>query len=275
MSDELISSQPVATQIVSTQVEAGKKGVDESPVVSPEIQAEIDRLAKVKADHEKAAKEAEEKAIYWRKEKAAARADYFRRGERVEEPPPEKKEEITVGTPPKREDFEDYDAYVDALVDYRTEVKLAKWQKSEAEKQGKTEYQQKIEGLLTKIDEGYKKYPDFEEVAKDPTVPITPLIRDILAEVDHPEDVAYYLGKNRAEAIKISRMTPFAAHKEILKIEAEVAKASPSPSTTKVTNAPSPIKPLGSGDSLPNKDISKMTQKEYEEWRKSQGARNF
>ncbi len=269
--NELISSQVVATQVVPTQVESRPGGIDQPPVVSPEIQAEIDRLAKVRADAEKAAKEAEDKAIYWRKEKAAARAEYFRKGEeRPPEPTP------TVALAPKREDFDDYDVYVDALVEFRTNAQLAKWQKSETEKGQQTEIQRKLETLHVKLDEGYRKYPDFEEVAKDPSVPITPLIRDILAEVDHPEDVAYYLGRNRAEAIKIARMTPFAAHKEILRIEAEVAKSPPSPgSPNPISGAPPPIKPLGSGDSLPQRDISKMTQKEYEAFAKERGMRRF
>jgi hypothetical protein len=267
--NELISTEVVATQVVPTQVEA--KGVDQPPVVSPEIQIEIDRLAKVRVDAEKAAKEAEEKAIYWRKENAAARAEYFRKGEeRPPEPAP------TVELAPKKEDFDDYDTYIDALVEFRTNAQLAKWQKSETEKGQQTEIQRKIETLHTKLDEGYKKYPDFEEVAKDPSVPITPLIRDILAEVDHPDDVAYYLGRNRAEAIKIARMTPFAAHKEILRIEAEVAKSITSPSLPNpISGAPPPIKPLGSGDSLPQRDISKMNQKEYEAYAKERGMRRF
>ena len=262
--NELISSE-----VVATQVEV--KGVDQSPVVSPEIQAEINRLAVVKADAEKAAKEAEDKAIYWRKEKAAARAEYFRKGE---ERPPEPTPSVELA--PKKEDFDDYDAYVDALVEYRTTAKLAKWQKSETEKEQQTEFQHKLETLYTKLDEGYRKYPDFEEVAKDPSVPITPLIRDILAEVDHPEDVAYYLGRNRAEAIKIARMTPFAAHKEILRIEAEVAKSPPSQgSPNPISGAPPPIKPLGSFETKTRDLQDARDQKEYEQIAKDKGMRQF
>ncbi len=279
MSDELITSQVVAT-VVPTGVEG--KGVDEAPVIDAATQAEIDRLTKVKADAEEAATKAEEKAIYWRKQKAEARADYFKGGKEPEKPETPAKESETPA--PKREDFEDYDAYMDArsiynairIVDEKVDERISKWRKEESEKETKTDYQRKIEGLTTKLEEGYKKYPDFEDVVKDPSVPITLLIRDILSETEHPEDVAYYLGKNRAEAIKISRMTPVAATREILRIEAEVAQKPLSPNQPKIiSDAPPPVKAIGSGESIPQKDISKMNQKEYEAYAEEKRMRRF
>jgi len=72
-------------------------------------------------------------------------------------------------------------------------------------------------------------------------------------------------GHNRAEAIKISRMTPIAAAREIAKIEVEIAKAveQQPPGARKpsnISNAPPPIKPIGSGKSF-EKDLEKMGQK--------------
>jgi hypothetical protein len=268
MSDELI-----VTQVVATEVKPPEVKVDEAPQVTPELQAEMDRLQKKKEEFEEVAKQAEEKAIYWRKQKAEARADFFKRGE--EKPPEVKEPDLGIGPAPRKEDFEDYDAYVEALVEHRTNAKLAKWQRDETEKEQQGEYKRKIESLHTRLEEGYRKYPDFEEVARDPTVPITPLIRDILAETEHPEDVAYYLGKNRTEAIKISRMTPFAATREIAKIEAEVAKSPPSPNQPKIiSGAPPPLKPVGSSDTV-TKDVRNMNQQEFEAYAKEKGWRQF
>ena len=73
-------------------------------------------------------------------------------------------------------------------------------------------------------------------------------------------------------------MTPFAAHKEILRIEAEAVKARPNPSNNPTikseTGAPPPIKPGGSHEVI-GKDPNKMTQKEYEAWTKEKGMRQF
>jgi hypothetical protein len=262
-------------QVVATQVTAPKpEEINETPQLSPEVQAEIERLKKVKEDAEKAAKEAEEKAIYWRKQKAEARAEYFKGDRKPPEGPPVVNEPLPqAGKPPAPGDFDDYNKYVEAVVDYRADLKLAQWRQEEESKKSQTQYQDKLKDLYERLDKGYEKYPDFEEVARDPSVPITAIVRDILAESERPEDVAYYLGKNRTEAIKLSRMTPIAAAKEIARIEMEISKTNPS-AVNKITNAPPPIKPVGSSEVV-NKPPDKMTQKEFEQWRLSQGAKRF
>src|SRR4030067_231303 len=102
-----------STQIVATQPapDAGSK-IDEPPKITPEIQAEVDRLAKEKAqqikreEFDELTKKAEEKALYWRKEKARERDEYFRtRGRPPEDQVPSP---IKEDGPPKQADFEDY-----------------------------------------------------------------------------------------------------------------------------------------------------------------------
>ena len=128
--------------------------------------------------------------------------------------------------------------------------------------------------MNAKLQRGFEKYEDFEDVALAETVPITPLVKDCLANCENPEDVAYYLGKNRAAAIKLSHMTPLAAAREIARIEFEIANKTPSATPTKTTKAPKPIKPVGSAGKV-EKDPEDMDQKEFEEWRMSQGAKPY
>lgn len=271
MSDELIVTQVVATQEAVVKPEE----VNVSPKVSPELQAEITRLEAKKAELEKTAKEAEEKAIYWRKQKAESRAEYFK-GDRREEKPPAPEVQPEVGIPPKKEDFDDYDKYVEALADYRADVKLAKWQRDETNRKTQADIQIRTKGM---IDAGFQKYPDFEDVARDPSVPITVQLVDVMTQVcEHPEDIAYYLGKNRMEAIRLSRMDPIAVAKEIIRIEMEIAKNppinNPNPNQNIISNAPPPIKPVGASESI-NKPVEQMTQREYEAWAKQRGMKPY
>lgn len=137
--------------------------------------------------------------------------------------------------------------------------------------------QQRIDGLHSKLQDGYKKYNDFEEVVFDRTAThITPLVVDILSECENPADVAYYLTKNRVEGVAISRMTPLQATRAIARIEAKLSVEQPHPSPKpRTSNAPPPITPIGSGPSGISKDPEKMTPKEFAAWRESQGARKF
>jgi hypothetical protein len=100
------------------------------------------------------------------------------------------------------------------------------------------------------------------------------MIQEILAETDNPADVAYYLGKNQAKTIAIGRMTPIAASRAIAQIEAEITVAPVAKTNNTTTNAPPPIKPVGSSNMV-GKDPEKMTPPEFNAWRESQGAKRF
>ncbi len=269
MPDELITTQPegpITSAPVVTGPEAQPGTVDQAPDPAS-LKAEIDRLEKVR-------KEAEEKTIYWRKQKAESRADFFK-VQREPEPVKPAEPDLSVGPEPRKEDFDDYDKYNEAKIAFEIKRARTAWERDETVKSQDQTRQTKMFNLQKKIEQGYQKYPDFEEIALDRTVPITPLIAEILAESENSHDIAYYLGKNRAEAIAISHMTPIQAAKAIGRIETEIAKAGGiTPSPPKITGAPAPINPLGSGNVV-NKDPEKMTQREYEAWRKSQGARQF
>lgn len=277
MPEELITTQIVATQVV---VSEGK--VDQAPQITPEIQAEMDRLKTEKEELEKQIKKEKGDVDYWIDRKKRERNEYYQKHDyirsqgsgTIEPPAPIVVQPVVEAQPPRREDFDDYDKYVEALVEHRTEAKISTWRKEDSEKKGKSEYQERMDDLGRKLEEGAKSHSDFDEVVRDPSATFfTPLLIDIMAELENPADVAYFLGKNRTEGFRISHLTPFKAHREMMRIEAEVLKAKP---TVKVVSgAPAPIKPVGSGDSLPQKDISKMSQKEYEAYAKEKGMRQF
>ena len=234
------------------------------------LQSEIDRLKKVR-------EEAEEKAVYWRKQKAEARAEYFKgRGD----PPPVQPpvvEDLGIGPEPKQDNFDDYQKYLDAKINYEVNKAKTQWDRDIVRKQQDEARNQRMAELQEKIGEGYKKYSDFEEVALDRTVPITPVIMEILADTSNPGDIAYYLGKNRAEAIQISRMTPIQATRKIAQIETELAKSGglqPPRPPPKLTNAPPPIKPLGASHTV-GKPFENMTQREFEAEMEKRTGRRF
>ena len=279
MPDEQLE-QPVPQEATDQPVATGPDPaapVDAAPDPAS-LDPEVKRLNEVR---EKARKDAE----YWRREKAQARADYFKsRQENVPYTPPPAVSQPGEPKAPSQEDFDDYKKYQDAhskyvqdLVDYRTTQKIRSWEADLTQRSAQVQYQQKMTGLQERINSGFEKYPDFEEVALAETVPISNLVMDVLSECESPEDVAYYLGKNRAEAIQISRMTPIAAARAISRIEMTL-KQNPFPTTPgnplrRVTNAPPPPKPLGSTNSV-GKDLEKMSQREFEsEMEKRTGKR--
>lgn len=238
---------------------------------------------KVRADIEGLKKEREKilaEVVKARREKAEARAALAaaqqpQRDQQEAAPPP------GVADKPKAEDFSDYSDYVEALADWKVNVKRAEWEAETRKRQQSSEQQQRMSELKKRLDTGFERYEDFGDVAFDETVPITSTVADLLADCEAPADVLYYLGKNRVEAAAISRMAPARAARELARIEykltAQQAQPSPPvvPPVRKISGAPPPIKPVGSSDSGLSKDPTKMSQREYEAWRESQGARRY
>ena len=243
--------------------------VDETPD-SETLKAEIENLRK---QREKAKKD----AAYWRQQKAEARADYFKGRGREEGEPSQPVKAVDVGPVPQPDAFDDYNKYIDALTDYKVNKAKAEWQREFKAEKSQSTAQERQQLLDTKLLEGYEKYPDFEDVALDNRKSyITPMIREILIDCDRTADLAYYLGNNPVEGVKISKMTPIQAARTIANIERDIiANESPvkHPKPT-ATSAPAPIKPIGSKGKV-SKDPNSMSQKEYNEWRESQGARRF
>jgi len=246
------------------EADAPEKQPDDAPDPAA-LKAEIEQL---KADKE-AAKEAAQK---WRREKAEARADFFKN----REPAPAQTPAPAATTKPDPDSFDDYNDYVDALTDFKVEAKRREWDQAEAQKAQSATHQTKMQNLQAKINAGYDSYSDFEDVALAETVPITSMVMEALAETDNPADIAYYLGKNRTECIAISKMSPIAAARAIAKIETRLVdgNGNQAPNTKKTTSAPPPITPVGSSNTV-TKDPEKMSQAEYEAWRESQGAKRF
>jgi hypothetical protein len=116
-----------------------------------------------------------------------------------------------------------------------------------------------------------ERAPDFDQVVYAQPEQGGPLIRPHMAEVimndDHGADVAYYLGKNPAEARRIAGLHPLVAAAEIGRISAKFAEQ---PAAKKVTSAPKPPTTLQGHGSPAEADPSRMSHEQYKAWRSKQ-----
>jgi len=134
------------------------------------------------------------------------------------------------GTPapePKEDDFEDYSAYTKALIKWETSQQKKPEPvdidaKIEAAVEARLAAKQTEESVRTFIENGIKKYPDFEDVALSKDVPYSPEMIEVMRESESFADLAYYFGQNHDEADRISRMTPIAAAREIGRLEVRI-----------------------------------------------------
>ena len=79
--------------------------------------------------------------------------------------------------------------------------------------------------LNDEFDKASEKYDDFDEMVRGDDIPFTPHVRDALLLVENPAEVAYKLGKNKAELERISRLHPLDQAREVNKLSFSLMNA--------------------------------------------------
>lgn len=209
-----------------------------------------------------------------------------RRLDKLNKPAPEPKipEEIKATDGPKAEDFNSDEDFERAKSQFEIDRRINEGIRSALErKPGEDLAAEREHFKATLAVEGPAQYGDFQEVVTDPTLPITIEMVDAVREMDNdnvtPADMLYYLGKNPAEAARLSRLSTIQVTREMMKLETKVAEAKAqkppgekptepaAPKERVHSNAPEPINPVESAVII-TKDPNKMTQAEYEAWRR-------
>ena len=102
-------------------------------------------------------------------------------------------------------------------------VRFALGAKDHEEKQARaaeaqTHVHKQYQRLNDEFDRASEKYEDFDDVVRGDDVPFTHHVRDALLLVENPADVAYKLGRNKAELERISKLHPLDQAREVNKL---------------------------------------------------------
>lgn len=135
---------------------------------------------------------------------------------------------------PPADQFESPEAYVEALAAKKAEELVSKREQAQRQRELVSAYENRVEAAL-------ERYPDFEQVAYSQNHPVTDIMAEAIQASEAGPDIAYWLGSNPKEAVRISRLSPTLQAKEIGVIEAKLVAAPPE---KKTTSAPAPITPV-------------------------------
>lgn len=222
-------------------------GEEAKPATPPKktAQERIDELTRLR-------REAEREREYWRRvalEKSEAKPA-------TEKPAAQEVAIPSLPARPKLQDFETTEAYEDALVDWKLEVRE---KRQEAEK-ATQERQRAQEAFQKEADKIRAEYDDFDDVIARPVFS-DPMKEAILASKMGPM-LAYHLGRpeNQALSDAIRMLSPSAQILEIGKIEANLTLAQ---KTRKPTDAVKPINPVGGAGVGSVLDESKMSDDDW------------
>ncbi len=189
---------------------------------------------------------------------------------------------------PTPDKFDDYSAYVDALVDWRTEQALtayqAKQQQVEQERARQSEQQRLASSWAERVTAAKAKYPDFENVAllTDTRIPQGSLIDAWILEHKAGAEVLYALQKDPAALDRLLNLPLFEQAESLALLSqrfngngssrtAAVATGSvPALLSPSVPRPPNPVRtgPIKSGDDPPDPERSSLYDHEKYYWQR-------
>lgn len=167
---------------------------------------------------------------------------------------------------PAREQFQSEEEFVAALdrwADGEVEQRTA-YRSNEMQQRQQYESAQRNFGAAES--KFAQEHADYNQVVKDPQkVYFTPVVRDVLYQLENGPEIAYHLGNNPDLGWKVASLPPFQLFIELGRIDARLqhAKSSKKPA---VSAAPPPPPQVGSEPETVQKDPSKMSDKEFNEW---------
>ena len=166
--------------------------------------------------------------------------------------------------PPTEGEFIDPEDFRKARIKYEDDLDVWK-SHSRINEEVQNKQKQELESNVSKFNANAarmrEKYPDFDKAVNEPL--FSPEMSSEIMGSDLGPEIGYYLAKNPAEALKLSKLSPTGIAKEIGKLENKFTQAQ----SKITTQAPEPLSPL-KGDDAVKKDPSKMTTDEWMAWDK-------
>lgn len=143
--------------------------------------------------------------------------------------------------------------YQAALIEYVNKQAESVFERRMAEAEKARKEQARIETFASRQAEFAKSTPDFaDKVLRDPTLPITEAMRDLIIDADNGPELAYWLAQNRDQAEKIAslpeRLQTFELGRVANLLEAKKAApaaAKPAPVVTKAPPPPPTVETTG------------------------------
>jgi hypothetical protein len=141
-------------------------------------------------------------------------------------PKPEPKAEAT---PPQRENFANEAAYVDAMIDYGIEKRLAEKAEEDRVASDKRKFDERMATATGRIKKAIELVPDFEDVVNGAVgeTQLSPAIGTYLEESEMVAELTYYLAQNPDVLVSLLKLSPHSQLVKIGKIESTLTPFEP------------------------------------------------
>lgn len=261
---------PVAEQTPSAQ-EPVETASPDSPSVSEETETpEQERTYTQKELDDAAAKiraKAERKAQREADRRIAELLQQIKQPE-VAAPDPAGKPQIE-----NYQTLQEYETALDEWADKRAEAKIKEQEAKAAEAKRREEMSKVAASYQEREEDARDKYSDFDQVAYRTPYDCSQAMADAIQFSESGPDLAYYFGKNPAEANRIAALPPILAIKEIGKLEIKISQTPPAVKTSSAPEPITPVKPKGSSPPRSSLDPNFLKEHGIDAWMRAEEAR--
>ena len=267
--DQKAAPAAEAKEPLAKPAEGGEAAPADKAALDPNrvyTQAELDKILNKVKKNERYRTRKEVEAFYQGRESAVPKA------------PVEPAKPVVEDKPPTREQYDSYEAYLDAKADF-TGRKAAKEQRAKDEAEQKTRVAQEaaVERIKTFQAKVTEKYPDLSERAESIAhVEMPPGMGEAISESEFGPDILNHFADNPKDFERIAALSPSAAIREVGRLEARLegaAKPAAEPEVKKPSAAPAPLKPVGGTAVLGDGEPSHDKPDEWRKWRDRQVAK--
>ena len=255
------SAQEQQPQQVTPESEAQSETTEKKSPVDP-VQKRINQLTWKVHEAERRANAA-----------ALAQQETMQRASQAEQQLREIHRRLSMPTPEQFNlDPRQYQAAVEAHYQQTLNQRQAELEQQARQQQAAVAQQQVEQAVNARIVEASQRFPDYQEVVSNPSLPPLPQVNPQLfaALMQHPQmpELTYYLGKNPAEAHRIAALPPGHALVELGRVASTLPKQS--------SNAPAPPRTVGGNtraDAGPsdNDSVNDWLRKRNAQIRRAQG----
>jgi colicin import membrane protein len=177
---------------------------------------------------------------------------------------------------PQPSQFTDAFEYAEALADWSAEQALVRRDKEDLQRRADEAQQKVISSWANKVAAAKAEIPDFDDMVASSGVAVSDPIRDAILESDVGPQILYHLAKEDDLAKRIASMSPYAALREIGKLEAKFEKQPETKASNPVgkSKAPPPISPIRNAGNANNVEIGSDGQfhGSYQAWKTARKA---
>ena len=193
---------------------------------------------------------------------------------------PPQQQQRPANAEPKQEEFQDYETYDNARIEYRVAQALNAREKQMEQQRAQQREQEQVQGWHERVGQFRNEVQDFDDVLGNVDhIEIPKALQQAIIEDELGPKLAYELARQPDHFEKIAKLSPLGAIKALGEFKASLNAVKAAPPRKPVSNAPEPIRPVANGangtvhkslDQLPLRDYIKLRNKQEADARRNQ-----